>query len=295
MLQHVIVIAGLAAATVASVSVALYLTRLPGAEARAPARPSDRSPYRSAAEDADPSHQPRWWGKHGVVAEAFIMLSLASAAALAALVGFGDDESFERRWAFTRDVESIGVLGLVASSNEAGVWSVEPDPRGTGAHVLVNHAGVPGAKPAVAVAIESKERNVHARTRCRVLGAGQAPACGLVFRHRDDANYYSARVDRALQEVVLSVVENGHERILGRSPARLDAEIWQEVAVDARGDRIAVFWNDERALEVQDSTHRQHGSVGLWTTATAIAHFDEFVVERLPSRPLFAFASAPGR
>jgi hypothetical protein len=285
MFEKLLLIAALCATTVASVSAVLFLTRRRTERPHPTALQLDGSPYRAPARRAPvrnrPADEPRWWGRHGLVADAMVILSLASAAALFSLLGAGEEDSSVRRWAFTQET-TTGALGLAVTAEHAGVWRLERDPRATGARALVNHVGTPGSSPALAIAPETLERDVRVRTRCRVRASGESLACGVVFRHRDPTNYYSARVDARRQEVVLSVVAAGKERIIARAPARLEVDVWQEVTVDARGDRIRVSWNDETAIETTDSTHVAGGSIGLWTAATTAAHFDELWLERLP-------------
>lgn len=292
MLEKLFLIAALGVAMVASSSVVVFLMRARKQRVPRSVPEPHGSPYRTRApsdSELAPSVVPepaRWWGKHGVIADAMVIVSLASAAALLTMLAAGDEESSVRRWAFTRDAGSTRALGLAVTSERAGVWRLERDPRATGARALVNDVGLPGSSPAMAIALEPAHRDVRVRTRCRVRGSGESLACGLVFRHRDRANYYSARVDAKQQRVVLSVVANGKERIIARAPARVEVDVWQEIAVDARRDRIRVVWNDETTIEVRDSTHLGRGAAGLWTAATTAAHFDELWLERLPGSTL---------
>lgn len=236
---------------------------------------------------------PRWWGKHGILADGLVALSLASAAALFSVIGTGDDDVYERRWTFTRDGASAGELGLAVSSDLAGVWRLESDARATGARALVNHAGTPGAPPATAVAVEAAQRDVRVRTRCRVRDSGSSRACGLVFRYLDDANHYAARLDAAEQAIVLTAVRDGAARHVARAKARLAVDVWQEIAVEARRNRIRVLWNGEPTIDVRDSTLSAAGAAGLWTPAEGVAHFDELWVEDLPTGMLPVLTPGP--
>lgn len=246
------------------------------------------SPYRTRPpRDAGAAieAEPRWWGKHGILADGLVALSLASAAALFSLIGMGDDDVYERRWTFTRDGASAGDLGLHVSSDLAGAWRLEPDARATGARALVNHAGEPGAPPATAVAAGAAQRDVRVRTRCRVREAGSSRACGLVFRYLDHENHYAARLDAAEQAIVLTAVRDGAARHIARAKARLAVDVWQEISVEARRSRIRVLWNGEPTIDVRDSTLSSAGAAGLWTPAASVAHFDELWVEDLPTGP----------
>lgn len=264
----------------------------PGHASHLPAWPYREPPAPNHANASVPSSR-RWWGRHGVVADVLVALSLASAAAMFIVVVSWEAQPYERRWTFTHEHASTGALGLVAKSERAGTWQLESDPRATGARALVNHLGAPGAAPAVLVSADPTQRDVRVRTRCRARASGSSPACGLVLRYRDEANHYAARLDLAAQRVVLSVVSSGQERVLAHAPARLGLDVWHEIAVEARRDRIQVHWNGDRVIDTTDVTLLTHGATGLWTPSDAIAHFDELSVEQLSTETFPILSPAP--
>jgi len=125
---------------------------------------------------------------------------------------------------------------------------------------------------------------VRAATRCKVeqpLPSTQGTACGLVFRFHDAQRFYVAHADQAAREVSLGVVVDGVERRIAHVPADVSGN-WQELAVEARGEKLAVSWNGKRVIEVRDATLGTSGQVGLWAPSASIALFDELTVETLP-------------
>ncbi|MBL8742043.1 MAG: DUF1080 domain-containing protein, partial [Myxococcales bacterium] len=151
-----------------------------------------------------------------------------------------------------------------------------------------NSAGAPDAPAALAVS-NVRTRDLRAATRCKVEPAGTA--CGLVFRVRDAStdrreSYYVAHADQASREISLGVVVNGIERRIAHVPADISSGSWQELAVDARGEKIAVTWNGRRVIEARDATLTTSGRVGLWAPSASIALFDELTVEPLPDEVL---------
>jgi hypothetical protein len=199
-----------------------------------------------------------------------------------------------QRWTFVEPPASAAT-GLEARGAGSGAWEVLDDPHATGARALVNRAGDPLAAPALMLAGASWTRDLRAVTRCKVSPDEDAQACGVVFRHRDDANYLSARVDTAQGALVVSATVAGEERVLGRHEVTAPAGVWQELALEVRAGRIRLTWNGQAALDVTDDGPARAGAVGLWAPSAGVSTFDELSVEPLPaqgaSNPLLRLVS----
>jgi hypothetical protein len=110
-------------------------------------------------------------------------------------------------------------------------------------------------------------------------------AAGLVWRYSDHDNYYIVRANALENNVVLYKVENGERTSLAPRglPSRsygvkhtIPRMVWSELKV-AFADTVAtVYCNKERLFEVQDSTFRNPGRIGLWTKADSVIWFDDF-------------------
>jgi hypothetical protein len=121
-----------------------------------------------------------------------------------------------------------------------------------------------------------------------VLG-GVAKAAGLVWRYRDESNYYVAAADALRGNVVVLKFEDGRRRELGsvgpRSPhdefsvpLEQPADRWSTFAVSFSGSHFRVMLNGEQLIDAEDSTFLGPGKVGLWTMADSISYFDDFEV-----------------
>jgi hypothetical protein len=114
-------------------------------------------------------------------------------------------------------------------------------------------------------------------------------AGGLVWRYRDENNYYLVRANALENNVVLYKVENGRRTPLapvgkpdqyGVEKA-VPAERWSTLRVAFMGPRFVVSFDSESLFEVEDSTFTDAGRVGVWTKADSVTHFDAF--ELLPA------------
>lgn len=112
-------------------------------------------------------------------------------------------------------------------------------------------------------------------------------AAGLVWRYRDENNYYIVRANALEDNVVLYKVENGRRIPLGPVghpddygvDHRVPAGQWSAMAVAFDGNRFSVSFDGRPLFEVVDTTFTEAGRVGLWTKADSVTHFDRFEVE----------------
>ena len=229
-----------------------------------------------------PHDEPRVRSWAARTAAAVVVLG---ALAVGATVFVGGESPARHRWRFLDETSDPGTLGFRIGVGHGGTWALEQHETATGARALVNRIGDPSAPPAILLAGSLRARDVRASTRCKVATAMAGDACGIVFRVLDDKNHHVARLDVAARRIVVAVVAGGGERVLGATSARIESGVWQELSVEARGDRIRVSSNGRDVIDVADATPAHFGSVGLWAPAAAEVYFDELVVETLPAAP----------
>jgi hypothetical protein len=108
-------------------------------------------------------------------------------------------------------------------------------------------------------------------------------AAGLVWRYRDQGNYYIVRANALENNVVLYKVHNGKREDLplrgeGRTygkKATVPRGQWSELRVTAKGNLFTVFLNGRKLYEVEDGTFAEAGKIGVWTKADSVTYFDE--------------------
>jgi hypothetical protein len=112
-------------------------------------------------------------------------------------------------------------------------------------------------------------------------------AAGIVWRSQDSNNYYIARANALENNVVLYKVENGVRTSIAPKglPSRsygvkhlIPSGRWNNLKVTFAGATFAVFLNQERLFEVEDTTFQKPGKIGLWTKADSVTYFDDFTV-----------------
>ena len=112
-------------------------------------------------------------------------------------------------------------------------------------------------------------------------------AGGVVWRYRDEDNYYIVRANALEDNVVLYKVEEGKRTSLAPEGTAagtygVDREVpaghWSALKVVVEGPRFTVFFDGEKLFEVEDGTFTGAGRVGLWTKADSVTYFDDFEV-----------------
>ena len=116
-----------------------------------------------------------------------------------------------------------------------------------------------------------------------VSGAGDQ-AAGLVWRYRDQDNYYIVRANALENNVVLYKVEKGKRTDLDPRGAgtfaygkkvRVPSGTWGTLRVVAKGGAFETYLNGEKLFDVDDATFTGSGQVGVWTKADSVTYFDD--------------------
>jgi hypothetical protein len=130
-------------------------------------------------------------------------------------------------------------------------------------------------------------RNGEVKVSFRVISGRVDQAAGLVWRYRDQNNYYIARANALESNVVLYKVENGTRLSIAPKglPSRsyrvkheIPRDRWNRLGVVFQDHTFTVFLNNEHLFEAEDETFTNSGKTGLWTKADSVTYFDNFTV-----------------
>jgi hypothetical protein len=148
---------------------------------------------------------------------------------------------------------------------------------GNNALVQLDDDPTPDRYP-LAVADEPVLRDLELSVRCRPFAGRVDQACGLVFRYRDERNYYVTRANALEGNVRFYYVRDGKRQQLASWSGEVPADRWSELRAEARGDHVVVHWNGRKVIDARDTTFLEAGRVGLWTKADSVTAFDDLVV-----------------
>lgn len=127
----------------------------------------------------------------------------------------------------------------------------------------------------VAVVDASSFKDVKLSVSCKPISGSVDQACGLVFRFKDAKNYYLTRANALEGNVRLYHVKDGNRVQFASWSGNVATKVWHKLAVEAKGDRFVVSFDDQKILDAKDSTFTEAGKVGLWTKADSVTQFDD--------------------
>lgn len=128
-------------------------------------------------------------------------------------------------------------------------------------------------------------RDGEISVRFKTVSGEVDQAAGLVWRYTDPNNYYIVRANALENNVVLYKVEHGERTSLAPRglPSRsygvkrtVPKMTWSELKVTFTDTVATVYFNNERLFDVQDTTFRNAGRIGIWTKADSVTRFDNF-------------------
>ncbi len=120
-------------------------------------------------------------------------------------------------------------------------------------------------------------RDGEVSVRLKPVSGREVQAGGLVWRYRDENNYYLARANALAKNVQVFKVENGIRMpLMAGVHHEIPSNAWSILKVSAKGNRFQVYMDHRRILQGYDNTFRSSGRVGLWTVADSVTYFDDF-------------------
>ena len=175
-------------------------------------------------------------------------------------------------------------FGHTARVGAPGKWLVQVD--GANKVLAQTDADATRARFPVAVLSDVTAGDVDLSVRFRPISGRVDQAAGLVWRYRNEDNYYIVRANALEDNVVVYKVENGKRTDLpvkgeGRTygkKADVPAGQWSTLRVVATGSRFEVYFNGTKLYEVEDATFGQPGQIGVWTKADSVTQFDDLTV-----------------
>jgi 3-keto-disaccharide hydrolase len=175
-------------------------------------------------------------------------------------------------------------FGLTAKTGAPGKWVIQAE--GPNKYLVQTDPDATRSRFPVAVLSDVSAADLDLSVRFKPLSGHVDQAAGLVWRYRDQDNYYIVRANALEDNVVLYKVENGKRIDLpvkgeGRTYGK-KAEVppgqWSTLRVVATGLRFEVYFNGTKLYEVEDGTFTQAGKLGVWTKADSVTQFDDLTV-----------------
>lgn len=187
-------------------------------------------------------------------------------------------------WTFSFDDDRVdhppsGFTLAAMRQSDAGRWMVQR-PAGSGA--LVHTADPAASGYALAIADRPAPEDIAVTVRLRL--AGTARTGGLVWRYRDDHNYYTLLLDLVRAELSAYRITAGNRvRLDMQDELELDGDAWHTLKVVHVGPELRVMLGGVRVFVEQDRRYDRRpdavGRVGVIATGPSEVWFDDLCVE----------------
>jgi hypothetical protein len=174
----------------------------------------------------------------------------------------------KRSWDFESDEPGMSAKGF---ANPVGEWTVATE----GANkVLHQKAKNPDATFNVALAEGTSYKNVDLSVRLRALAGDLDRGGGVVWRAKDEKNYYVCRYNPLEDNFRVYKVVDGVRTMFKNATSPGDDK-WHTLRVTMVGPKITCYLDGQKLLEAEDSTFMGAGMIGLWSKADAQSYFDD--------------------
>ena len=209
----------------------------------------------------------------------FFLLSTAVVPAQTTTIDFNNDRVGEAPSGFSTALTGRG---------RPGKWVVMKDPASPeqGNVLAQTDADTTDYRFPVCVYDGLTAKDVDVSVKFKPVSGRGDQGAGIVWRYRDNDNYYIVRANALEGNVVLYKVENGKRTDLplkgiGRTygmKERVPSGQWGTLRVVANGNHFEVYHNGKKLYEVVDETFKEAGKIGLWTKADSVIYFDDLQI-----------------
>jgi hypothetical protein len=171
-----------------------------------------------------------------------------------------------------------GFSFALTGQGKPGVWVVRKDDT-THGNVLVQTDGdTTDYRFPVAVYNDFTGADVTLSVQFKALSGKGDQGAGLVWRYRDQNNYYVTRCNALEDNCTIYHVVNGRRQAFQNKRVKVASNVWHTLKMEATGDHFVVTYDGNIVLDAKDETFKEAGKVGLWTKADSVIAFDDFSI-----------------
>jgi hypothetical protein len=209
---------------------------------------------------------------------------LLLAAGLLVLLPFlatsAQEVSSVRIWHFddvpVNQLPSHFVLGTFFDGRPAGDWKVVKSPQAVSPPQVLAQLRDKGAEHNYNVVLieDAPAADLDLSVSFLPISGKADMGGGLIWRAKDDRNYYLTRANPLEQNIRIYRVVKGVRHLLKNFDQIIDVRKWHTLRVVHRGCLVQVFYDDAQVFDLCDETFKE-GRIGLWTKSDAVTDFDD--------------------
>ena len=204
-----------------------------------------------------------------------VVVATAVCATLVVAVAQGSKIDFEKD-----DVGKSpkGFSFALTGQGKPGVWIVNKDDQAHRNVLVQTDADKTDYRFPVAVYDNFASSDVDVSVQFKALSGRGDQGAGIVWRYRDQNNYYITRCNALEDNCTIYHVINGRRVAFLNQNVKVASNVWHALRVEAVGDRFVVTYDGKKVLDAKDGTFKDAGKVGLWTKADSVIAFDDFSI-----------------
>jgi hypothetical protein len=207
-------------------------------------------------------------------AKRFVVAAVACASAVAA-AGQSVKVDFEKDDA---GKPPTGFSFALTGKGRPGVWIVKKDDQAHGNVLVQTDADTTDYRFPVAVYDSVTAKDVDLSVQFKAISGRGDQGAGLVWRYRDQDNYYITRCNALEDNCTIYHVVNGRRVAFLNQGVKVASNVWHTLKVEAAAEHFVVTFDGRKVLDAKDATFKDAGKVGLWTKADSVIAFDDFSI-----------------
>ncbi len=171
-----------------------------------------------------------------------------------------------------------GFSFALTGQGRPGVWTIKRDDQAHGTVLAQTDADTTDYRFPLAVYDGFTATDVDLSVQFKPVAGKGDQGAGLVWRYRDQNNYYVTRCNALEDNCTIYHVINGRRQAFQNHRIKVPTNTWHTLRVQARGDHFVVTYDGSQVLDAQDATFKEAGKAGLWTKADSVIYFDRFSI-----------------
>jgi len=220
------------------------------------------------------------------VVNLFMVASLVTSVCGIALAQESDQKP-QTEWTFDTNEPGKTPTGWrvaeTKSSGKSGAWTVVADDGAPSKpNVVKLNTQADDSTFNLLVAEKAVFKDLDIRARVKAISGEVDQGGGLMWRVKDENNYYICRINPLEGNFRVYKVVDGKRTQLHSEKLETKTGQWYEIRAVMTGDHMECFVDGKPYLHVHDDTFEEAGMIGLWTKADASSAFDDVAVYAPP-------------
>ena len=166
----------------------------------------------------------------------------------------------------------------LTGQGKPGVWIVQKDDAAHGNVLAQTDGDRTDYRFPLAIYNDFVAKDVELAVQFKAISGKGDQGAGLVWRYRDQNNYYITRCNALEDNCTIYHVVNGRRVAFQNKNVKVPTNTWHTLKVVATGDHFVVTYDGNTVLDAKDSTFAEAGKVGLWTKADSVMAFDALTI-----------------